>query len=206
MNPMTAEWQRLEAALVCIRDPLSRIALAVSRLGDMAANGDLVSKSIQDAVSEIDIRIEDTLASLRPKLGPAAAPFDVGHSVSELAHALRPVLDARGIELRLDLSDEQVVSDESLVRRVVCRLLLGVSRWMNDCTGRVELSSPRKEGLLGIRVDARVTGGATDGERRDVLGPLRGFALGEELEVEGHEDANAGHASVTVWLGCVNWQ
>jgi hypothetical protein len=206
MKPMTGEWQRLEAALVCIRDPLSRISLAVSRLDDMAANGDLVSKSIQDAVSEIDIRIEDTLSSLRPKLGPGEAPFDVRHSVTELARALQPVLGARGIELRLDLPDEQVVSDASLVRRIVCRLLLGVGRWMNECTGSVELTALRKEGFLGIRVDARVTSGSLDGGRRDVLGPLRGFALGEDLQVEGHEDSNAGHARVTVWLGCEAWQ
>lgn len=203
---MTAEWERLEEALVRMRDPLSRIALAVSRLNGAAVDGGQVSRSIRDAVSEIDIRIEDTLASLRPRLGSGPDLLDVRRSVSELAAELQPVLAARGIELRLDLPDAHAISDAALVRRIVCRLLLGVGRWMSECTGIVELKSLRDEGSLGIRVDARVTGGSRGGETLDVLGPLRGFALGEDIRVEGHEEPGGGRASVTVWLGCVAWQ
>lgn len=202
---MTGEWSRLETALVCLRDPLSRIALAAGQLDELAI-GSAISRSIQDAISEIDLRIEDTLESFRPELGAAQSPRDVGDTLSRLVDELRPALRARGIELRLALPDARAVCDASLLRRIVCRLLLGVGRWLKERAGSVTLTVVPKPHALGVSVDVHARDHALgaapdeDWERHDILGPIRGFALSEALSLEERADLRAGHAAVTVWL------
>ena len=198
---MRAERHRLETALVCLRDPLSRISLAAGHLEDLALSGDTLSRTIQEAVAEIDLRLEDTLASLRRTLGPDDRHVEACATIEELVAELRPALEARGLALEVELPGQGMLADAITLRRVVCRMLLGVGRWMDDCTGSVGLAlRPDGEGL-GVCVEARVARGRIDETRGDVLAPLRGFALGEEICVEVEEDARAGEARLCAWIG-----
>ena len=99
------------------------------------------TRSIQRAVGEIDLRIEDTLTCLRRQSRDTSSDGDLRDAVVRVARDLEPALAARGIELELAaLPDAPIVGDESLARRVLCRLLLGACRWMDTQAGAVRVA------------------------------------------------------------------
>jgi light-regulated signal transduction histidine kinase (bacteriophytochrome) len=199
---MTREWEALEAALVCLRDPLSRIQLATSELEGAAANDVPATRSIQQAVSEIDLRLEDALTSLRRRSTLSEPAADLRQTVRRVVDDLERALAARGIELLLGaLPDEPVPGDDSLVRRTLCRLLLGVSRWMHTQPGAVELRLVSDAVGAGVELCAQLHGPGLRGASRDILGPIRGFALSEDLALEAQIDAAAGRAKVLASFG-----
>lgn len=199
---MISEREALEAAIVCLRDPLSRIQLAASQIGAPDCFGDPVTRSIHHAVAEIDLRIEDTLNSLRREFREPAPQEDLRVTVSEVIDDLSSALGARGIDLVLKpLPDAAAYGDRSLLRRLICRMLLGIGRWMEMDPGSVELelitSGP---GQRSLHMDAQILAPGTRRRTHDVLGPIRGFALVEDLTIDAEEDSAAGRIRVTAWL------
>lgn len=201
---MIAEREALEAAIVCLRDPLSRIQLAASqthgtsRLGAPEHATDPAMRSIQHAVAEIDMRLEDTLTNLRRGTREASPHADLRAGVAHVTQDLKPALEARGIELIvLPLPDAPVLGDASLLRRVICRMLLGIGRWMEMERGKVTLDLEPVSGGLKVVLTATVESPHLAETRRSILGPMLGFALAEGIEVTLDENIEASCACLS---------
>jgi len=197
---MTTEgWTPLEEALIGMRDPLSRIQLAAGELGHSAAAGCV--GEIQRAVGELDLRLEDTLASLRRRRNGAPEPSDLRSATERVVRELAGSLSARRIDLVLaPLPGTPVPGDASLVRRALYRVLLGLGQWLDTRSARIEVALLGVDDGALLRIEAQVEGGVHGGVARDILAPLRGFALGEELRIEAREDADRGRATISAQL------
>ena len=199
---MIGEREALEAAIVCLRDPLSRIQLAASQIGAPDCFADPVTRSIHHAVAEIDLRIEDTLNSLRREFREPSPQEDLRVAVAEVIDDLSPALGARGIDLVLKpLPDAAAYGDRSLLRRLICRMLLGIGRWMEMDPGSVELQlTTSGHGQSRLHMDAQILAPGTHRRAHDVLGPIRGFALVEDLTIDAEEDSAEGRIRVIASL------
>ncbi len=188
------------ARLLGLRTPLSRIALAASQLArDAQRPAALVQLTgIDQAVRDLDARIEaltQALVDLRPEL-PACQ--DVEATLAELHRRLAPGLEARGIDFRLCDGPAAGARAEphTLRRGAVALLRAGAS-----CTGpggRLALRPARAAGILGLEIECRRRGGSAFAEPGEALEQLRDFAElhGARLERRVLPDGLA----ATLWL------
>lgn len=112
----------LASAILDIRAPLSRVELAASRLDreDRTPRTAELAHTIREAVATIDRQLELALRVLAPP-GPnrdcPSAPV-----LEEVAARLRPVLAARGLDLRVESPHDSPPLDPAVLRRAVIAL------------------------------------------------------------------------------------
>jgi hypothetical protein len=194
---MIAEREALEAAIVCLRDPLSRIQLAATQGDDPELPTDPTMLSIQHAVAEIDMRLEDTLTNLRRVLREATPDSDIRAGLVHIVDDLKPSLEARGIEFIVEpLPDTPVYGDALLLRRLICRMFLGMGRWLGSQQGTVSFELGHPNGELTLKLEATAADPDLVPARRSILGPLASFALAEGIEITLHEDPASGRAEI----------
>lgn len=198
---MSTSLDVFESALVGMRDPLARVTLAVGRLtaGSDAGQGALL-RSIREAVSEIDARIEDLLGGLAAGAPSVAADTDLCRALSDVVADLEPALFARSLNPRLAaLPDVPPTGDASLLRRAVCRLLLGLSHWAEGDPGEVELGlRVGDDGRIAVELDVELRP-EVERPRRGALGPLEGLAASREISLEPRH-VTGSRLGVTAWL------
>lgn len=198
---MIAEREALEAAIICLRDPLSRIQLAATQRDDPQLPTDPTMLSIQHAVAEIDMRLEDTLTNLRRALRESPPDSDIRAGLVHVVDDLRPSLEARGIDFVVEpLPEAPVFGDVLLLRRLICRMFLGIGRWLGSQPGTVSLELGRSNNELMLTLAASVAAPHLVPTRRSILGPLASFALAEGIEITLNEDPTAGKAQVVARL------
>lgn len=112
----------LAAAILDVRAPLSRIELAASRLDreDRTPHAGELARTIREAVTAIDQQLELALRVLAPASPVRKSP--AGPILEELAGRLRPVLAARGLDLRIGCQHSPSL-DPAVLRRVVIALV-----------------------------------------------------------------------------------
>jgi signal transduction histidine kinase len=114
--------------LVGLRDPLSRIELALER-GSLASGPGPLALEIRAALGEADGRLEEALRVLRGDSGAGERSADCRAAVRELAERLRAPLAARGLGFELSAPGTPVPGDPALLRRALLCLLRTAAGW-----------------------------------------------------------------------------
>ena len=184
-----------------MRDSLARIELAASqwlRAHSPGAHGEFAA-TIRDAVADLDGRITEALALVRPH-GPGSAPNDAPEALGSLLGKLRPVLAAR--EIRLEpLAEGEIASrvHPRLLRRGAIQLLREAAHWAGR-GGAIRVGPSDASGRAGICLraerPARRDGGPSPSSQ-----PLREterFARASGGQLEWHLEDDALEANL--WL------
>lgn len=119
---------RLLRMLVGLRDPLSRIELALER-GSLASGPGPLALEIRAALGEADGRLEEALRVLRGDSGGGERSADCRAALRELAERLRAPLAARGLGFELSAPGAPVPGDPALLRRALLCLLRTAAGW-----------------------------------------------------------------------------
>lgn len=124
-----------------LRTPLARLSLAAQRFAREAVRpaDQALAAGMQDAVLEIDTRIDRIL----PLLAPADPTLTTNRSAAlpvfeQLQERLQPALEAQGIALDLMPPTETFEVDSHAIRRLSATLVHAGAAWVGD-GGRLEL-------------------------------------------------------------------
>ena len=112
-------------ALLAVRDPLTRIALALQRL-ESARPRELRERAdaIQQALGDAEARLGELERALSPPAWRAQAPHsDCRPALAEIHARASAALAAHSATLRLATGDQPVPGDLAAVRRAATRLL-----------------------------------------------------------------------------------
>ena len=112
-------------ALLALRDPLTRIALALQRL-ENARPRELRERAdaIQEALGDAEARLAELERALSPPAWRAQAPHsDCRSALAEIHARACAALAAHSATLRLATGDQPVPGDLAAVRRAATRLL-----------------------------------------------------------------------------------
>ncbi len=169
----------LASALLDLRAPLSRIELAASRLDreERTPRTGELARTIREAVAAADHKLELALRVLAP---PAAEPaLPAAGVLEELALRLRPVLAARGLELRVH-GEPSPALDPAVLRRAAIALA-GTAAELAEA-GPVELRLVSGEGRWGV--EACWSAAAGEGAALRRLRPLALLCGGEACHTD----------------------
>jgi hypothetical protein len=171
-------------ALLALRDPLSRIALATSggaRSGspEEVRNSEVVSSALADA----DARIDELVRALAPR-GPAriAASADCRAAFADACARAAVAAEARGIALEVAAAPEPIPGDERLVRRAALRLLRVACEWVG-VSGSLCVTLSRSSDA--VRIACRGSGAAPPARGARLRDLLVRFALAEGVRLSG---------------------
>jgi hypothetical protein len=177
--------EQIAAAISGLRDPLARIALAVSSPARAASAEarEQRAESVSAALADVDARIDELLRVLRAET-QVPAHGDCRASFASACERARPAAFARGLALRERAPSESVPGDSAQVARATLRLLRVACAW-TGAHGCVELALERSALGLTLRCLAAPPGAAP---RTSKLGELLSrFALAEGARVHGLE-------------------
>ena len=167
---MSEREERLFRMLLGLRDPLSRIELALAGL-ERGAGGPAGLAPIRSALAEADARLEAALRALRER--ESGASEDCRGALAELAERLFAPLAARGVAFALEPHDAPLAGDPNLLRRALLGLLRAGAEWAGEHGSiRAALrSEPTRYGVSAFVSCARAAGEGFPAE------PLERFAL-----------------------------
>lgn len=171
----------LASTILDIRAPLSRVELAASRLDreDRTPRTAELAHTIREAVATIDRQLELALRVLAPP-GPASdcPPAPV---LEEVVARLRPVLAARGFDLRVDGMQDAPPLDPAVLRRAVIALTGAAAE--HALPGALEVGLVPGDGRWGVeaRWQPPVAGDPDGGDAMRRLQPLA-LLCGAEAE------------------------
>jgi signal transduction histidine kinase len=176
----------LRSALLGLRDPLSRIALAASGAPRCASPEEGVRhlELIQQALAEIDARIDEIASALAQKgAAPLEPSADCRTAFALACRRASVAARARGVELEVVAPEEPIAGDASGVRRAALRILRAACDWAGD-QGRVRIELTHGGEAPGLRCSGARAGAAVarSAALRDLL---TRFALAEGARVEG---------------------
>lgn len=174
------------AQLLDLRTPLSRVALAASRLGREAvtpAQHELAA-ILAEAVRDLDGRIEGILALL-VDVGPRAGPREELRAVRDAMRSrLGAALAARGIEWLDPPGDEPAVRGPAgLVRSLLVELLRLGSTWAGP-GGSLRLAVAGREGGGGLVLSCRPGACGPGGDPDAAFGLLATRVAGAGARIE----------------------
>jgi hypothetical protein len=188
----------LEVAWTVLQEPLTRIRRAAEELAASAGSETRLAQEICDAVGELDHRIEAAGGS-RGEVPSDRA--DLWECLARVVAGLVPVFEARGIELAMGARPSAQLSvDPSLVRRSVCRILLGFSGWMQPQRGKIAVCVRFQRERAKVDILAQVPNPV--GLASEVEAPVRlsRLALGSDWDIEAEHDSGVGWAQSCFWL------
>ena len=142
-----------------------------------------MGRCIDEAVAEIDLRIEDVLAGLRRFDGDDGSHGDLRESLLRLSRDLEAVLAASGVELQLEpLPERAVPGNASLLRRILCRLLLGAGQWARSGPASVRIGLEAGGPATRIRLALHSRNGRC-GDPSEIVDPALELSLGEGVAI-----------------------
>jgi hypothetical protein len=189
-----SERELLAQALAGLRDPLARIALALSSSVRAASEEDRVrrAESLSEALADADARIEEMLRALRGRRSSDASTArasaadtgcgDARPAFRAACERARSAALARRIELSIRVPAVAVPCAEGRVARAAVRLLRVACAWAGEL-GRIELALARCVDGVAVECLARRSALAGDGAQLREL--LTRFALAEDARLEG---------------------
>ncbi len=176
----------LREALLALRDPLSRIAMAASGAPRFVSpeEGARHAELVQQALADADARIEEIAAALaaeppKPTEPSSDCRADFALACRRAAVAAR----ARGVALEVLAPSEAIAGDAGSVRRAALRMLRAACDWAG-AEGRVRIELSRAGDAPAL-----CCSGARSAAAPTRSAPLRElltrFALAEGVRVEG---------------------
>jgi hypothetical protein len=192
--------ERIAEAVRALRDPLARIALAVSATQRAVSREarEQRAESVSAALADADARIEELLRALGATASaPAATHDDCRESFASVCERARPAALARGLELRRRLPNEAIPGDAAQVARAALRLLRVAFAWTGE-RGSVELSLESASPAAALVCVATPPGAsARTGQLSELL---ERFALAEGVRVRGLESLASRELSLALEL------
>jgi len=195
---MIDETDPFEGVWTVLQEPLTRIRRAAEALAASTECDTRLSQEICDAVDELEHRIT-AAGGGRGEFSSERA--DLWECLARVVAGLVPVFEARGIELAMGARPSAQLSvDPSLVRRSVCRILLGFSGWMQPQRGKIAVCVRFQRERAKVDILAQVPNpvGLAAGTEAPVR--LSRLALGADWDIEAEHDSGVGWAQSCFWL------
>lgn len=166
---MNARDTRLLGLVLGLRDPLSRIELALAEGGSDKVVPARFAERVRAAVAEADARLEALLRALRAGAGETPPDADCRPTLDEVAERMRGPLAARGLSLDVQLATQPVPGDAALMRRALLHLLRAAGSLVREQGAlHLTLRGERERHGLELRV-AGADPARFDGPARDAL-------------------------------------
>ncbi len=178
-----------------LRAPLSRVRLGAQRMGrgELSPLGAELVAELDQAVGELDARIDRLSEALRPRRSQIVP--DCRGVFRETLERLAPMLEARGTPCDDIPSVGPGLSGDVLrVRRTTIELLRGVGRLQAGGRLRMELlddPSGAGAGVCGVGVALESTAPIDVERRQEVIGDLALFGALEDAELHSPPDGSA---------------
>jgi signal transduction histidine kinase len=198
---MSPQSPPLLEALLALRDPLSRIALATTsaRRMPLAEEAQRLAEIVQCALADADWRIEELARALAGSRPAALEPTeDCRSAFADVCRRAAVAARARGIALDAIVPAEPVAGDAAQVRRAALRLLRVTHAWA-DAGGRVQLVLSRSDAGPMLAAVGRREGTPTRAAQlRDLL---TRYALADDAKLGGAETLDGDALALTLALG-----
>ena len=187
-------------ALLAIRDPLARIALASSALeaAEPASERAHHAEALRAALADADVRLDELSRALELRRSDRDPPSpDCRDDFARVCARAVVAAEARGVQLECGAAVQAVPGDAAAIRRTALRALRAAYEWAG-AGGKLRIALSRDAERVSIDLSGdRIQRLGRSGRARDLL---TRFALAEGVHIDGAESFATDELSVSARL------